>query len=153
MKSALVIVLLGLALCTAFSAEPEKIVEIRLAGQPEAALSAYRGKVAECSPKHVSKYHLVPGIADSKLVSLEQVGATGFYLRHQKFVVFLHARPKNENGGYDADASFKLVHEGDNVRFEASNYPGMFITVRDDGIVITARNPDPAKSTFLLKKD
>jgi hypothetical protein len=87
------------------------------------------------------------------LVSLEQVGATGFYLRHQKFVVFLHARPKKENRGYDRDASFNLVHEGENVRFEASNFPGMFITVRDDGVAILAGNPDPAKSTFVLKKD
>ncbi|MEP6668675.1 MAG: AbfB domain-containing protein [Chthoniobacter sp.] len=101
----------------------------------------------------MSKYHVLPGIADSKLVSLEQVGAKGFFLRHQKYVVFLHERPKNENGVYDADASFKLVRDGDKVRFEAGNRPGMFLAVREDGVVILARDPDPAKSTFLSKKD
>jgi len=154
MKSILAGWLLGLSLCTSLFAESNDTVEIRLAAQPDAGFSAQRGKAVECSPKHVSKYHLMPGIADSKLVSLEEVGATGFYLRHQKFILFLYPRPKKvENGLYDADASFRMVQDGDKVRFEASNYHGMFMTVRNDGVVIVARDPDPARSTFVLKKD
>ena len=105
------------------------------------------------SPEHATKFRLQPGLKDQSLVSLEPFSHKGFYLRHQRGVLFLHERP-NEDLLFEADATFKLVHlDGKKVRFESSNFPGTFITARDDGSVVVIRDPLPAQSIFVLKSE
>jgi hypothetical protein len=43
--------------------------------------------------------------------------------------------------------------DGDQVRFEASNYPGRFLAVSGDGAVVLVKSPPPEQSTFVLKKE
>jgi hypothetical protein len=137
--------------CLLAAATPE-LVDIVLESNPQQAIAVQRNKAAEISAKKASKFKIVPGLTSSSLVSLEPMGAKGFFLRHQNSVLFLHERPK-QNGLFDADASFKMIDLGaDKVRFEPSNYSGMFITAKEDGSLITMSNPPIDKSTFILKK-
>ena len=136
--------------CLLVAATPE-LVDIVLESNPQQAIAVQRNKAAEISTKKASKFKVVPGLISSSLVSLQPVGATGFFLRHQNSVLFLHERPK-QNGLFDADASFKMIKlEANKVRFEASNYPGMFITAKEDGYLITMSNPPLDRSTFILR--
>lgn len=129
------------------------VAQIKLASDPQKGLEAKPGKNVQLTTAEPSRYRLVPGLKDKNFVSLEAVGHTGFFLRHQKFVVYLHQRPKTTNVTFEADSSFKLIHlDGDKVRFEPSTWPGYFITARPDGSVIIARNPAPEESTFVLKE-
>ena len=137
--------------CLLAAATPE-LVDIVLESNPQQGIAVQRNKAAEISTKRTSKFKVVPGLTSSSLVSLEPLGAKGFFLRHQNSVLFLHERPK-QNGLFDADASFKLIDLGSGkVQFEASNYPGMFIAVKEDGSLITMSNPPVDKSTFILRK-
>jgi hypothetical protein len=135
------------------SAPPPAVAEIRLDADSAKSLSAHPGKAVGISPEHATKFRLQPGLKDQSLVSLEPFGHKGFYLRHQRGVLFLHERP-NEDLLFEADATFKLVHlDGNKVRFESCNFPGTFITARDDGSVVVIRDPLPAQSIFVLKAD
>jgi len=112
-----------------------------------------RDKPAALSPEEASKIRILPGLKDSRFVSLQLDGAKGFYLRHQRGVLYLHKQPQL-NTLFEEDASFKLVHlDGDKVRFESCNFPGTFITPRDDGSVVVIRDPLPAQSIFVLKSE
>ena len=159
MKCSIAAVTLGWFLVISAVAEPPapakiQIAEIRSDANPAKCLSAHLGKAVEMSLTHARKFKILPGLADSSLVSLEAVGFTGFYVRHQKFVFFLQPRPKQLSPLFDSDATFKMLQlDGDKVRFEASNYPGKFITTRDDGAVILTKDPPLSQSTFVLKKE
>ena len=151
MKYTILYTLLTLVAAARLCAEPGKAVEIRLASNPASGLTAQRDKPVEFSPKRASKFRVLPGIANATCNSLELVGAKGYFLRHQNSVCFVRERPKL-NAMFDEDATFKIINlDGGKVRFESTNYPGMYITVRDDGSVITSRNPDLLKSTFVYK--
>lgn len=143
----------GWVLATCAIAESPVIAEIRLDADPAKCLSIRPNKAVEMSSTRPRKVRIVPSLADASLVSLEAVEFNGFYVRHQKFIFFLHRRPLQLGPLFDSDATFKLLQlDGDKVRFEASNYPGKFITVRDDGAVILSKDPPPAQSTFILRK-
>ena len=135
------------------SAPSPKVAEIWLDADSAKVLSAHPGKAVGISQGPGTKFRLQPGLKDQSLVSLEPSGHKGFYLRHQRGVLFLHERP-NEDLLFEADATFKLVHlDGNKVRFESSNFPGTFITVMDDGSVVVIRDPSPTQSTFVLKAE
>ena len=154
MKCSIAAAIFGWALMVSAVAESPVIAEIRLGADSAKCLSGQPGKAAEMSLKNVRKFKILPGLADASLVSLEAVGFTGFYVRHQKFVFYLQPRPKQLNPLFDSDATFKMVEvDGDKVRFEASNYPGKFITVRDDGAVLLSKDAPSDQSTFVLKKE
>jgi hypothetical protein len=154
MKCAITALLLGWALLTSAAADLPVFAEIRLDADPTKAIwVVHRGKAAQISPTQATKFRVLPGLADSSLVSFEASEFPRFYLRHQKFALFLHERQKL-SPLFDDDATFRMVHlNGDKVRFEASKFPGMFIIERDDGFLILSRDPSPAKSIFFLKKD
>ncbi len=136
-----------------FSAEPEEVVQIKLAEDTVGGLAAQRGKPVEHSASRASKFRLGPGFTNATMVSLELVGAKDHYLRHRGSVARAEEKPKL-SAVFDADATWKMVPvEGGKVRFETSNYPGMFLTVREDGAVITARAAEASRSTFVLKKE
>ncbi|MFA6271436.1 MAG: AbfB domain-containing protein [Candidatus Paceibacterota bacterium] len=152
MKTTLQTTLALLATTCFLPAATPELVEILLESIPQQGIAVQKDKAAEISSKRTSKFKILPGLTSSSLVSLEPLGSKGFFLRHQNSVLFLHERPK-QNGLFDADASFKMIDLGsDKVRFEASNYPGMFITGKDDGSLITMSNPPLDKSTFILKR-
>ena len=66
----------------------------------------------------------------------------------------MHRRPRRPDRLFEGDASFRLVSlAGEKVRFEASNYPGHFLTGREDGSVVLLKNPPAAQSTFVLKRE
>jgi len=149
----------GLVLAAAVMADPTPsppppiVAEIRLNADPQKALEARAGKEVKVTTSEPSRFKILPGLKDRSYVSLEAVGHTGFYLHHQKFVMYLHQRPKTTNVTFEGDVSFKLVHlDGDKVRFEPSTWPGYFITARSDGSVIIARDPSLEESTFILKQ-
>jgi Alpha-L-arabinofuranosidase B (ABFB) domain len=145
---------LGWILMASAFAEPPVIAEIRLAADPAKCLSGLPNKALEMSSAHARKFKILPGLADKSLVSFEEVGFTGFYARHEHFVFHLRPRPKQLNPLFDSDTTFKMVQiDGDKVRFEASNYPGRFMTARDDGAVLLTKDPPLAESTFVLKKE
>jgi hypothetical protein len=132
---------------------PPMVVEIRLDADPRKALEARAGKEVKVTTAEATRFKVLPGLKDKSYASLEAVGHTGFYLHHQKFVMYLHQRPRTTNVTFEGDVSFKLVHlDGEKVRFEPSTWPGFFITARSDGSVIIARNPSPEESTFILKQ-
>lgn len=135
------------------SGEPAT-VDLHLASAPNKGLAADRGHAVEVSDYRASKFHLVPGLTylNDKAVSLELVGAKDFYLRHQNGIIKIHEHPKRLNLLFEQDASWKIIKLGnDKVRIESINYPGDFITVRDDGYVVKSRNPPWEKSTFLMR--
>src|SRR5258707_8964291 len=101
-----------------FAADPEK-VELRLTSDPAKALSAQRDKLVEVSSSKASKFRIVPGLAGAASVSLELIGAKGYYVRHQNFVGYVQERPKNRPQ-FHLDATFHLIRSaGDQARFEA----------------------------------
>lgn len=154
MKRSIAAAIWGCILVTSAFAEPPVTAEIRLDATPAKCLSGLPGKAVEMSATHARKFKILPGLADTSLVSLEAVGFTGFYVRHQKFVFYLQPRPKHVNPLFDSDSTFTMHQlDGDKVRFEASNYPGRFISVMDDGAVVLTKDPPPAQSTFVLKKE
>jgi hypothetical protein len=131
---------------------PATIAEIRLDADQQRGLEASLNKAVQFSSAHASKFKIVPGLKDPSLVSFQAAGMEGCYLRHQKFVLLLHRQPKTTSVLFEADASFKLVHlEGDKVRLEACNYPGFFVTARNDGSVVIEKDPPRAESTFFLR--
>jgi len=151
MKHTILSTLLAIAVTTSLSAEPDKTVEIRLASNPEEGFTARRDKPVEMSSKRASKFRIQAGFTDARFISLELVGASGNFVRHRGSVCLVHERPK-ANRLFEADATFKMIQlDGETVQFEASNFPGMFITAMDDGSVVIARKPDALKSTFVLK--
>ena len=127
-------------------------VEIRLASDTKNAFTARQGKQVEMSPKHATEFVITPGLANPGLVSLQLKSNKKFYIRHEGFVLFLHEFQKGKPL-YDADASFKLLNTADGkLRFEASNYPGRFITVNASGTISVVANSPLEQSTFILKK-
>lgn len=134
------------------SAEP-LTMELHPVKEPSKALSADRGRSVQVSEYRASKFRVVPGLSQSKAnsVSLELVGAKNFYLRHQEGILKAHERPKKINLLFEGDASWKIIKLAENrIRIESANYPGDFITVREDGNVVKARNPPLEKSTFVM---
>jgi hypothetical protein len=153
MKCSMMAALLGWFLVACAVAEPPMIAEIRLEADPGKCLAGHPGKALEMTSTHVVKFKILPGLAYKDLVSLEAVGFTDFYVRHERFVFYLQRRPRQFNPGFDNDTTFKMIQvDGDKVRFEAINYPGQFITAKDDRAVVLAKDPTPARSTFILKK-
>jgi hypothetical protein len=159
MKRPIVAVMVGLFFATLAMAEPTAtpappmVAEIRLDADPRKALEVRAGKEVKVSTSEATKFKVLPGLKDKSYVSLEAVGHTGFYLHHQKFVMYLHQRPKTTNVTFEGDVSFTVVHlEGEKVRFEPSTWRGYFITARGDGSVIIARDPSLEESTFILKQ-
>jgi hypothetical protein len=154
MKYAMTSLFLAWALLTSARADVQVVAEIRLAADPTKAVwVVHRGNAAQISPTQVTKFRVLPGLADSSLVSFEAAEFPRFYLRHQKFTLFLHERQKL-SPLFDDDATFKMIHlNGDKVRFEASKFPGKFITQKDDGFLVLSKDPSPAQSTFFLKRD
>ncbi len=147
-----VILLLGLLLTSALSADPVQTVEIRAASDNTLCLFGQRGKPLEVTNRHVSRFRVVPGITDEKLVSLELVGSKGCFVRHKDWLIHAHDQPK-QSPGFNADATFRMIGDPDKgVRFEPSNIRGAFIAVRRDGAVILEKDAAPEKSTFILKK-
>jgi hypothetical protein len=154
MKSLIAALLIGLSFAAhVVRADSPDQFEIQLASDPTATLAGSRDKALELTKKRASKFRLLPGITLSDGVMLELVGAKDHFVRHRNYVLWTHERPKR-SGLFDADATFKkVIVDGDKVRFESSNYSGFFITARPDGGMLIERNPDRARSTFILKKD
>ncbi|MEY2599056.1 MAG: Alpha-L-arabinofuranosidase domain [Verrucomicrobiota bacterium] len=87
-----------------------------------------------------------------ELVSIQVVGPDHVYLRHENFVLHAQKQPKGHSL-FEADSSFRMVPiDSGGVRFEASNYPGMFITVNESGSVVLAKGRPVEQSTFVLVK-
>lgn len=156
-KATIVSFFFSLLLVWTLRAQQPEVVEIKLATNGGYSFYVQKGGQVEASPKKASKFRILPGIkvspfpSETRLVSLEHVGSKGHYLRHSWSKLVLHDRPKND-ALFDADATFKMIPVGDGkVRFETINFPGMFITVLHDGMAVTAKNPAPDKSTYLLK--
>lgn len=134
------------------AAEP-LTMEIHLVQEPSKALSADRGRALHVSEYRASKFRVVPGLSsrNTNSVSLELVGAKNFFLRHQEGIIKAHERPKKINLLFEGDASWKIIKLAENrIRIESVNYPGDFITVREDGNVVKSRNPPLEKSTFMM---
>jgi serine/threonine protein kinase len=136
---------------TVMSGGASQSVAILLDGHQHKGIAVQPDKAAELSVTTVSKFVLVPGLSDRNLVSLQPVGAQGWFLRHEYFVFYLRERAK-QGGTFDKDATFRIVHlNGNKVRFETSNYPGRFLSLGDDGTSLFAANDPPMdKSTFIL---
>lgn len=151
--------MVGVGFAAVAIAEPEAqlalpmVVQVKLSADPQKGLEVKPGKDVKLSSGEPSRLRLVPGLKDKSYVSIEAVGHSGWFLHHQKFVVYLHQKPKTTNGVWEGDVSFKLIHvDGDKVRFEPSTWPGYFITAKSDGSVNIIRNAPPEDSTFILKE-
>ncbi|MEK0446740.1 MAG: hypothetical protein RLZZ399_2061 [Verrucomicrobiota bacterium] len=51
-----------------------------------------------------------------------------------------------------ANRGRRLSNSDGGVRFESTNYPGMFLTVNESGLVILAGNRPEEQSTFVLAR-
>jgi hypothetical protein len=79
-----------------------------------------------------ASFRIVPGLANSNLISFESVNYPGYYLRHQGFRIKLARRENNDL--FRKDATFKRVPGLANrsmVSFESYNYPGHYIRHRN----------------------
>jgi hypothetical protein len=125
---------------------------IRLANDSKTALTARRGKALEVSAKKATEFRIVPGLTNPSFVSIQLKGSDRFYVRHQNFVLHLQEYQKG-SPLFEADATFKLLSSADGtVRFEASNFPGKFITVNASGTVAVMANSPIGQSTFTITK-
>ena len=128
------------------------IAEIRLGADPQKGLEARRGKEVWVSSSNATQFKLVPGLKEPRLVSFEPVDSAGAYLRHKDAIIWLHQQPGKLDLIFEGNASFRPIHlDGDKYRFEASGLNDMFITVKEDGSVVLARDPRLERSTFVLK--
>lgn len=90
----------------------------------------------------------MPGLTVPSLVSLQPADANKFYLRHERLVFHARKQPKG-NSLCDAAATFRMLRTANGkIRFEASNYPGTFISVNESGTVILSANPSEDQATF-----
>lgn len=136
------------------SADTEmKTVIIHLASDVKTTLTGDRGKDAKVNLKRASKFRMCRALSGTPgAISLELVGAKDFFVRHQSGVVKIHERPKNADGIFFNDASWKLIDLGTGkVRFEATNFPGTYICVAPDGLVLQKTDQDGVQSTFTLE--
>lgn len=128
------------------------VVSLRMASNPSKVLSAQPGGDLRVQTQQPATFRLVPGIADSKLVSLEMVGSPGFFVRHSWAVGRVHKKTGPQDDVFDLDATWRLIQLGDGrVRFESHNYPGTFLVVEDDGRVTQTDAAPLDRSLFLLK--
>ena len=77
-----------------------------------------------------STWRVVPGLADSNLVSFESVNSPGHHLRHRNFEFWVDEFEDSDL--YCKDATFKVVpglyeNGSDWISFEALNFPGYYI--------------------------
>lgn len=128
------------------------IVTLRLASDPSKFLGAKPGGDLRVNAEQAASFRLVPGIADSKLVSLELVGSPGFFVRHSWAVARVQKSAGKQDDVFDLDATWRMIQLGDGrVRFEAQNYPGTFMVAEEDGSVAQTKAAPLARSIFLLK--
>ncbi|MFF3911906.1 alpha-L-arabinofuranosidase B [Streptomyces sp. NPDC001852] len=68
-----------------------------------------------------------PGLADSKCVSFESANASGAYLRHYAFELYL--RPRDGTAQFAGDATFcpRPGNSGTGYSFQSFNYPAKYI--------------------------
>ena len=98
--------------------------------------------------KKDATFKIVPGLADSKLISFESVNYPGYYLRHQNFRIKLHKYSDEQL--FKEDATFRKVPglaDKSWSSFESYNYPGHYIRHRDYHLYIEEGSDD------LFKKD
>ena len=92
--------------------------------------ASFAGRIdqAPIDPLDDSKWHAVPGLADSTAVSFEAVGFPGYYLRHSAFKLVV-----NKNDGtstFKNDATFYKVNgwaDASWTSFKSFNYPDRYI--------------------------
>ena len=73
-------------------------------------------------------FKIVPGLADSKFISLESVNHPNHYLRHQNWQIKLHKFEDAEL--FKSDATFNMLSglsDASGISFQAHNYPDHFI--------------------------
>jgi hypothetical protein len=74
------------------------------------------------------KFKTVPGLADSKCVSIESADFPGYFLRHQDYLIKLHKNDGSEQ--FKQDATFKKqkgLADPEYVSFESFNFPEHYI--------------------------
>lgn len=100
-----------------------------------------------------TRFNIVLPIARAPgFVSLERADSPGRFIRHYRAIAYAHPRPASSDHVHEMDATWHLIRLDDGkVRFESFNFPGTFLAVRDDGVLIQQKTPPASASTFLLK--
>lgn len=128
-------------------------VKIILVSNPSVCADLPRdGRVV--SSKTGSQIRLVAGLSDPSLVSLESFQSRGSYVHHNNWKIYVTERPPTtkDHAGFDVSATFKMLKfEGDNVQFEASDRPGEFLKVDEDGNWILGTITSGERATFHLE--
>jgi len=143
-------ILVALILISSLLATESRDVIIKLAND-ERTLSARTKQALQASLNKKTLFSIVPGLTDKNLVSIQLKGNKQYYVRHSNYVLYLH-KFERESPLFEADATFRMISSVDgNVRFESSNYPGMFITVNSSGLVAIEKDRPVEQSTFVLE--
>ena len=139
------------ASATAASGIPSRVV-LTLPHTPLEDLKPLRDLDLTQYDKPTTEFRIVPGLADPSAVSLEMMETKNFFVRHYRAVVWTHERPAEPEQLFDEDATWKMTRLGDGkARFESFNYPGTYLAVKEDGLLVQLRDAPLAQSIFLLK--
>ena len=139
------------ASATAASGTPSRVV-FTLPHTPLEDLKPLRDLDLTQYDKPATEFRIVPGLADPTVVSLEMMETKNFFVRHWRTIVWAHERPAEPEQLFNEDATWKIARLGDGkARFESFNYPGTFLSVKDDGLLVQLRDAPLAQSIFLLQ--
>lgn len=127
---------------------PEK-VQIVLDSDPATGLNARDAGMIKLG-KQLTRFRIMPGLADPTMVTFEQDSGKNQILRHFAFKLKVDSLPDSDDL-FDADATFKVVRlPGDKVKLQSKNYPAKFICVDAEGCFVLTEVSDEASATFRL---
>ncbi len=120
--------------------------EIDLAIADDGGLCSFRPS-GEAKPL---RFKIVPGLADTNLVSFESVEHPGLYLRHFLFRLRLEQKPERPDRAFNGDATFEVrpARKGEGVRLRSFNYRDFFVAATYTRKAYLV--PDPSPDSMVL---
>lgn len=98
--------------------------------------------------KQLTRFRIVPGLADPTMVSFEQETGKNLFLRHFDFK-FQVAQLRDSDDLFNDDCTFKIVRlAGDKVKVQSKNYPGKYMCVDGEGKLVLTEIETDAKAVF-----
>ncbi len=149
----LLIVVCRFWLASAAAAEPPPEIipgqpcTLELALEPGVALADDAGFVSfrRSADAKALRFKIVPGLANTNLVSFESVERPGFFLRHFLFRLRVDQKPEPPNPLFHGDATFEVRPSqiGAGVRLRSFNYRDCYVAVTHTRKAYIVPDPDP----------
>jgi GH43 family beta-xylosidase len=136
------------------SGDQGRFVKLRSANFPDQYIrhSASRGRLdSEITPLGDCQFKIVPGLADSKGVSLESVNYPGHFLRHRNSEIWMD--PNYGDQLFESDATWYMrsgLSDDKGISFESYNFPGNYIRQRNSELFSENPSGSEADATFMI---